>query len=85
MGYSQDYLNDQWRILKEPSTNEYAEARISGDPDDDLVQQMELDVVATFGSFSDTSKTIAYWRGRESPDVEWGMWEEGRLAPVPTD
>ena len=42
MAYSQDFLDDQWRILKQQPPNEYAEARITADTDS--VRGLEFDV-----------------------------------------
>ena len=75
MEYSQQELNEQWRILKGRPLNEYAEARINADSD--LVQGLEFDVPVPFDSLVDTNKTIAFTRRRENPDAEWGMWEKG--------
>jgi hypothetical protein len=80
MGYSQQELNEQWRILKERPANEYAEARITADSE--LVRGLEFDVPVTFGSSVNTNKTVAFTQRRESPGAEWGEWEEGNSASV---
>jgi hypothetical protein len=80
MGYSQQELNEQWRILKERPANEYAEARITADTD--LVRGLEFDVPVPFDSSTNTNKTIAFTQRRESPSAEWSEWEEGYSASV---
>jgi hypothetical protein len=81
VGYTQQELNEQWRILKERPVNEYAEARITEDTD--TVQGLQFDVVETLTSSGDVGKTISFTRRRESPNAEWGLWEEGRNVSVP--
>ncbi len=80
MEYSQQYLNEQFRINKDRPTNEYAEARIT--EDGELVRGLQFDVPVTFGSFVGTNKTVTYTQRRESIDAEWGEWEEGYGASV---
>jgi hypothetical protein len=80
MEYSQQELNEQWRILKERPVSDYAEARIN--VDSDVVQGLEFDVPVTFDSSVNTNKIIVFTRIRENSDAEWGMWEQGYRMSV---
>lgn len=80
MEYSQEELNEHWRILKEQPANEYSEARIVEDTG--LVRVLEFDVPVPYGDSVSTNRTVAFTQNRESPNAEWGDWEEGRSASV---
>ena len=80
MAYSQEFLNDQWRIWKERPPNDYAEGRVTVDTD--LVRGLEFDVPVPYGDSVNTNKTIAFTQRRGSVDGEWGEWEEGYSASV---
>jgi hypothetical protein len=80
MAYSQEFLNEQWRILKQQPSNEYAEARVTVDTD--LVRGLEFDVPVPYNDSVNMNKTIAFTQRRESLDGEWGNWQEGYSASV---
>jgi len=78
MQFSQQELNEKWKALQGKTPTVYDDTTIT--ENSDLVHGMQIDVPISSGSREGGSTTLSFTRRRDSPDAEWGDWEDGFSA-----